>query len=374
MSQGDSFGKYLLHERISVGGMAEVFKATLQSPVGFERTLAIKRILPHLVDDERFISMLIDEAKMAVQLSHPNIAQVHDLGRVDRHYYIAMDFVDGEDMAEVERCQRRRGTPIPIAITAHITMSICAALQHAHEATWPGGQPLGLIHRDVSPTNVLVSFDGEVKVIDFGLAKAVGRRSQTRHGVVKGKLTYLSPEQARGDELDHRSDIYALGTCLWEWLTGKRLYLRDSDQEIIQAVRQGKVPSPRTIDTRVPEQLERIVMRALERERDRRYATALAMHDDLEAFVYAADARISRNDLAQYMARLFPDRVVPPAVADPSAADATSPNIGSPPPGLDRTTTQVVIPEAAAMSDRADLERTSVDITVPVSDEADEET
>src|SRR5690606_307627 len=201
-------------ERIGVGGMAEVFKAKTFGAEGFERLVAIKRILAHLVEDEDFVNMFIDEAKIAVRLQHPNIVGIHDLGRAGGTLYIAMEYVPGRDVRAIYDFEQERGGATPIGVACHIVMKMCEALHHAHFATGPRGEPLQVIHRDVSPQNVLISFDGEVKVADFGLAKARGRMVQTQAGVVKGKLAYMSPEQLRGDDIDHRVDVFGLGIVL----------------------------------------------------------------------------------------------------------------------------------------------------------------
>ena len=306
------FGKYLLLERIGVGGMAEVFKAKTFGAEGFERLVAIKRILPHLVEDEDFVNMFIDEAKIAVRLQHPNIVGIHDLGRAEGTIYIAMEFVPGRDVRAVyEFEQKRRGTT-PIGVGCYIVMKMCEALHHAHFATGPRGEPLQVIHRDVSPQNVLLSFDGEVKVADFGLAKARGRMVQTQAGVVKGKLAYMSPEQLRGDEIDHRVDVFGLGIVLFELLTGTRLFLGPTDMDTLRRVYEARVPPMRELNPRIHPDLEAIVRRALAKDRDARYSTALEMHDDLQYFVYAHDCYAGAAALRNYLREVFPDAAPPP--------------------------------------------------------------
>jgi len=218
------FGKYWLLDRVNVGGMAEVWKAKAFGVEGFERLLAVKRILPNIAEDEEFITMFIDEAKIAVQLNHANIAQIFDLGKVDDSYFIALEFVHGKDVRGIyDRCKQKPvdGMPnMPIAQACFIIMKACEGLDYAHNKRDAQGKELHLVHRDVSPQNVLISYEGEVKIIDFGIAKAAGKASKTQQGILKGKFGYMSPEQVRGLPLDRRSDIFSLGICLYELLTG----------------------------------------------------------------------------------------------------------------------------------------------------------
>ncbi|MFZ9890012.1 MAG: serine/threonine protein kinase, partial [Myxococcota bacterium] len=200
------FGKYVLLERVNVGGMAEVFKAKTFGVAGFERILAIKRILPSLVDDQEFIHMFIDEARIAVQLNHTNIAQIYELGKQGPHYYIAMEYLPSRDLRSILDRLRSAGQLMPIAQAAYITAKICEGLDYAHRRRDPAGAPMNIIHRDVSPQNILVTYEGDIKVIDFGIAKAANRASKTQAGVLKGKFGYMSPEQVRGLPIDRRSD------------------------------------------------------------------------------------------------------------------------------------------------------------------------
>jgi serine/threonine protein kinase len=299
------FGPYTLTERLAVGGMAEVFRAVQKGDQGFERVVAIKRILPDLADDEAFINMFVDEAKISVQLSHPNIAQVFDLGCIDGAYYIAMEFVEGRDLRSIQR-RYGDGRALPVDITCHVALKILEALDHSHRAEAPGLGHLGIIHRDVSPHNLLLSFDGEVKVIDFGLARAAGRAVRTRAGVVKGKTPYLSAEQARGQEIDHRSDLFSMGTCMYEWLSGTRLFLRKTETDTILAVRRAEAAPLAGKVAGVPRPLAQIVHRALEPNPDHRYQSARDMHDALEAFVFKSGNVVTQAQLADWLGDLFP--------------------------------------------------------------------
>ena len=312
---GQVFGRYQLIERIDVGGMAEVFKAVQRGAAGFERVIAIKRILPHISSDPELIELFIEEAKLAVQLSHANIAQIFDLGETEGSYFIAMEYIDGQSLKALWERWTERGKRLPPEAVCHIVGRVADALHHAHFALDMFGQPLGIIHRDVSPHNVLLSFAGEVKVIDFGLAKATNRASQTRDGVVKGKLAYLSPEQAHGQPLDRRSDVFALGICTWEMLTGKRAFKREDDRETVLAIRDGKIEPP-SRHAIVPPEVERIVMRALAPDPELRYRTALEMREDVEAYEKASRSEFARRNLQALMRTAFPERFVDEVAAN----------------------------------------------------------
>ena len=303
----ERFGRYELLERIGVGGMAEVFRAVQRGAAGFSRPVAIKRILPHIASDPETVEMFIDEAKLAVQLSHPNIAQIFDLGQAEGKYFIAMEYVDGHSLETIWDRWAERQRRLPAEAVAHLLVQVCEALHHAHFAEDAEGRPLGIIHRDVSPSNVLISFNGEVKVIDFGLAKAENRVSRTRDGMVKGKLAYLSPEQAHGRPLDRRSDLFSLGVCAWELLTGKRAFRRDDDRKTVLAIRAGKIDPP-SRHAVVPEPLERIVGRLLATQLELRYRTALEAREDLEAWQRQGGPEFGRRNLTALMRSTFPER------------------------------------------------------------------
>ncbi|MBX7191862.1 MAG: protein kinase [Sandaracinaceae bacterium] len=323
---GHQAGNYVLLERIGMGGMAEVFRAASRGVEGFERPVAIKRILPNLAADEDFVKMFVDEAKIAVQLQHPNIVEIFDLARAGDDLFIAMEYVHGKDLrAILDKVQGPDGRSgrIPVELAVHVTARICDALHHAHFAHGPSGQPLGIIHRDVSPQNVIVSFDGEVKVTDFGLAKAAGRAVQTQAGVVKGKLAYMSPEQLRGQPIDQRSDVYGVGILLWEMLTGVRLFLGKNDQETLRRVYHAQIPPPRSVRPELHPELEAITLRALAKEVADRYASAEEMQEDLTSFLYGVGPSISTPGVSAYMRQLFPQaEPVPQPSSHPPAAVA----------------------------------------------------
>ncbi len=303
------FGKYLLLERINVGGMAEVYKAKAFGVEGFERLVAVKRILPSIAEDREFIEMFIDEAKIAVQLTHANIAQVFDLGKVGESYFIAMEYVQGKDLRVLFERARSRGEALPVPMACYVMMKVCEGLDYAHNKKDSSGRPLGLIHRDVSPQNVLISYDGEVKLIDFGIAKAAGKMNKTQAGILKGKFGYMSPEQVRGLPIDRRSDLFAVGIVLYELLTGERLFVGSSDFSTLEKVRNVEVMPPSTYNRRVPKELEQIVLKALAKDPDDRYQSAMDLHDDLQSFMYTSGSFFARKDLATYMRKAFAEDI-----------------------------------------------------------------
>jgi TonB family protein len=316
---GERFGQYTLLERIAVGGMAEVWKARMRGVEGFQKTVAIKKILPHMTDNADFVGMFIDEAKLAAQLSHPNIIHIYDLGKIGSDYYIAMEYVEGKDLRSLLNAARQRGKPLPLGLALLIAMRLASALDYAHRKRDFEGHVMGLVHRDVSPQNVLISFDGDVKLCDFGIAKAVSKVGQTQMGALKGKLQYMSPEQARGTLVDARSDIFSLGTVLFEMLTGQRLFDGDSEMSVLEAVRQVRVRSPRQVDPAVPREVDDLVMHALAGRPEDRFQTAGELEQRLEALLYAQKPSPSHGDLAAYV-----QRVLEPAGAPAAAAPAAS--------------------------------------------------
>jgi len=302
------FGKYLLLDRINIGGMAEVWRGKTFGAGGFERLVAIKRILPNIAEDEEFISMFIDEAKITVQLNHANIAQIYELSHIASSYFIAMEYIPGKDMRAIfDRC-RKKGEPAPIPLTCYVVGKCCEGLDYAHRKQ-VNGRDMHIVHRDVSPQNVLISYEGEVKVIDFGIAKAAGKATKTQAGILKGKFGYMSPEQIRGLPLDRRSDVFAIGVCLYEMLTGERLFIGDSDFSVLEKVRKVEVLPPSTYNRKIPEGLEKIVMKALAKDVDDRYQYASEVADDLQRFLITSDSIFSRKDLAQYMKSTFAEEV-----------------------------------------------------------------
>jgi len=323
------FGKYYLLDRINVGGMAEVFKAKTEGVEGFERLVAVKRILPSIAEDEEFIRMFIDEAKIAVQLTHQNIAQIIDLGKVGDSYFIAMEYVHGRDLRATFDRAKKKGEILPLPMSCFILMKVCEGLDYAHNKKDASGAPLNLVHRDVSPQNILISFDGEVKIIDFGIAKAANKAAKTQAGILKGKFGYMSPEQVRGLPLDRRSDVFSCGIILYELITGERLFIGESDFSTLEKVRNVEIMPPTTYNRNIPEELERIVLKALAKEKEDRYQTAMDLHDDLQSFMYTIESFFSQKDLAAYLRKEFPEDVAPPGAAE-APARAAAP--GSVPP------------------------------------------
>jgi serine/threonine protein kinase len=303
------FGKYLLLDRINIGGMAEVWRGKQFGASGFERLVAIKRILPNIAEDEEFITMFIDEAKISVQLTHANIAAIYELGQIANSYFISMEYIPGKDMRAIfDRC-RKKGEPAPVPLVAFCIAKMCEGLDYAHRKKDGMGRDMNIVHRDISPQNVLISYEGEVKVIDFGIAKAAGKATKTQAGILKGKFGYMSPEQIRGLPLDRRSDVFAIGVCLYEMLTGERLFVGDSDFSVLEKVRKAEVPPPSTYNRRIPEALEKIVLKALAKDVDERYQYASELGDDLQRFLITSDSIFSRKDLMQYMKSTFAEEV-----------------------------------------------------------------
>jgi len=280
--------------------MAEVFLATESSFGGFERELCIKRIRPEFANDEVFVRLLIDEAKLISGLSHPNVAQAFNLGQVDGLYYIAIEYVDGIDLFHLLSQAGENEIHVPVGAATLIAMNIGRALHAAHTHTNQLGQPQNIVHRDISPHHVLISQNGDVKLIDFGVAKAKTRLSQTEAGVIKGKYNYLAPEQAMGASVDARTDIFALGILLYEMLAGTPLYAGTHIAELLDQARKVKVPSMRKWRSDVPAQLDKIMRRALKKKPEQRYQTAQEMVEDLEAFIAKhPDTTYKNRDLAQ---------------------------------------------------------------------------
>ncbi len=296
-------------DRINIGGMAEVWRGKMFGAGGFERLVAIKRILPNIAEDDEFISMFIDEAKISVQLTHANIAQIYELGQINSSYFISMEYIPGKDMRAIfDRC-RKKGEPAPVPLVAYCVSKMCEGLDYAHRKKDGMGREMNIVHRDISPQNVLISYEGEVKVIDFGIAKAAGKATKTQAGILKGKFGYMSPEQIRGLPLDRRSDVFAIGVCLYEMLTGERLFVGDSDFSVLEKVRKAEVAPPSTYNRRIPDALEKIVLKALARDVDERYQYANELGDDLQRFLLTSDSIFGRKDLMQYMKSTFAEDV-----------------------------------------------------------------
>jgi TonB family protein len=324
---GERFGQYTLLERIATGGMAEVWKARMRGVEGFQKTVAIKRILPHMTDNAEFVGMFIDEAKLAAQLSHPNIVHIYDLGKLGRDYYIAMEYVDGKDLRSLLNSARRKGLQLPLGLGLLIASRVASALDYAHRKRDFEDREIGLVHRDVSPQNVLLTGEGDVKLCDFGIAKAVSKAGQTQMGALKGKLQYMSPEQAWGRPVDARSDLFSLGAVLFEMVTGERLFNGESEISVLESVRQGLTRTPRQVDPTIPREVDEIVARALAIEPKDRFQSAGEMKQRLEAALAAISPSTGPTDLALFIQRILePDPVerYDPAELSPSAAPPSS--------------------------------------------------
>lgn len=300
------FGPYRLLEKVAIGGMAEIFRAKRVGVEGFEKTVALKRILPHLSDNREFVTMFVDEAKTVARLAHPNIVHIFDLGRIHASYYIAMEYVHGRDLRSILRRCQERGTRIPQELALRIASRVCAGLAYAHRKRDERGKPMRIVHRDVSPQNVMISFDGDVKLTDFGIAKAAHKASVTERGTLRGKLTYMSPEQTWSGSIDHRSDIFSLGVVLYELLTDEKPFAaRDkSDAKLLEIVRACRIVEPSQLRPGIPRAVEEIVMRALKREPDERYHDAEIMKADLDALLEPS-GKSTNDELSRFMARIF---------------------------------------------------------------------
>ncbi len=309
MRQPVPFGKYLLLDRISVGGMAEVFKAKSYGVEGFEKIIAIKRILPTMGEDRDFIKMFIDEAKIAGQLAHANICQIFELGRIDGSHFIAMEYIWGKDLLQIQNRLRKIKQQMPIPMACFAIAKVLEGLDYAHRKRDAHGRPLEIVHRDCSPQNVLVSYEGEVKVIDFGIAKATSRNSRTMAGVLKGKFGYMSPEQVRGLPLDRRSDIFALGTMLYECLTGERLFMGETDFSTLEKVRNVDIQPPRALNPAIPEQVERVILKALAKDVDDRYQWCSEMLVDLQQYLMAQDVVYTAKSLSSWLKEIFAQEI-----------------------------------------------------------------
>jgi len=299
------FGKYLLMDKIASGGMAELFLAKQTGLKGFEKAVAIKRILPALTQDPEFVGMFINEAKLAALLSHQHIVQIFDLGTTEGFYYIAMEYVMGKDLRTLVQRSQARSLPLTPGHALLIASRICAGLDYAHRKKDMQGRDLHLVHRDVSPQNILLSYEGEIKLVDFGIAKASTQTTETRTGTLKGKLSYMSPEQATGKPLDHRSDIFSLGIVLHELVTGRRLFTGNNEFAIIEQVRQAQIAPPSNSNRDLPPEIDELVMKALAKNPADRFQHASDMELAIDHLIAAKGYAFSSLSLANYMHALF---------------------------------------------------------------------
>ena len=296
-------GRFQIIGRLATGGMAEVYLALSGELPGFRTLIVVKRILPHLASNGQFIRMFLDEARLAALLDHPNVVRIIEVGHDGEEYFLAMELVQGKPLSAVLRKATRERRPPTPALAAYLIAQAASGLGYAHGLTDGEGQPLGVVHRDVSPQNILVSFEGAVKLIDFGVARAFGRVAHTSPGGLKGKIEYMSPEQASAEEVDHRADVFALGVVLWEVLTGRRLFRRETELATMRAIVDDPIPRPSEV-AEVPPELEAVVMRALRKRRDARYSSAHEMALALERYAFANEG-FSPQQVAGYMKGLF---------------------------------------------------------------------
>ncbi len=331
----EQFGNYLVFERVGMGGMATVHRAIRRGIEGFEQVVALKRLLPHLAEDAGFVAAFIREAKLAAMLQHQRIVHIYDLGRVDGNYYIAMEYIEGSDLRELLRCAHRLGAPPPLDVTLSILGELCEGLDYAHSRVDNDGRPLALVHRDVSPSNLLIAATGNLKVIDFGIAKAATAELRTDSGRVRGKCPYMSPEAVQGRELDARSDIFSTGVIAHELLTAKPLFGSKNEYETLTKVQFAEVFPPSVINPECPLEVDDVVLRALEKDPDRRWPSAAAMREALQeaarvhriypssrqVATWLADARRRMAaELATVAAPSDTVKTLPAARPEPSAA------------------------------------------------------
>ncbi len=306
------FGKHILLERIAMGGMAEIFLARSSGTGGISKFSAIKRILPQYSSNTEFINMFKDEAKINVNLSHSNIVPIYEFGVESGQFYILMEYVNGKNLRQIlTRMQKELDTYFSIDQIVNIIKDVAAGLDHAHRCLdGTTGKPLNIIHRDMSPQNIMVSFEGEVKVVDFGIAKAESQVESTKAGTLKGKFAYMSPEQATGESIDLRTDIFSLGIVLWELLAKERLFVAESEIGTLKKIREGKIPSVRKLNPNVPEELERIVNKSLTKSTTDRYQTCADFQKDLNRFLNIQYPEFSSQDFSIFIKSLYADEIL----------------------------------------------------------------
>lgn len=309
----ETYGPYQLLKRLATGGMAQIFLARHELLERFDALLVIKRILPHLAENDEFVRMFLAEARIAARLHHPNVVQILNVGAQDDSYFIAMEYIHGEDVRRVWRRASEHGRQFPVELACYLIMEACAGLDYAHRKT-DNGRPLNIVHRDVSPQNLVIAFDGAVKVLDFGIAKAADQISETRSGVLKGKYAYMAPEQALAQKVDRRSDLFALGVVFFELLTQRRLFKRVNEMQTLAAVCECEVPVPSAVNGRVPAELDAIVLRALAKDVDDRYQWASELRADLAGWLASNGLAPAQEDLAAFMGQLYADKLAREAV------------------------------------------------------------
>ena len=319
----ESEQKYKIIEKLDSGGMAEIYRGEAESIQGFKKQVAIKRILPHLTKNQKFVAMFLDEARLSLYLNHANIVHVFDIGRSGSTYFIVMEYVDGLNLRTMTESLRRQNRRLDLSRALYIAMEICKGLGYAHDMASPDGKPLGIVHRDISPPNILLSKMGEVKLVDFGLAKAASQLEQTDPGVVKGKFSYLSPEAASGLEVDFHTDLFACGIILFEMLTGRRLFYGETDYQTVELVRQARIPALPALNPEIPAELDQIVRRALARDIGQRYQHAYEIQDALAQFLFSRSLKVTSRDIAWLVRECLAEhqKTSPPVVQAGSVID-----------------------------------------------------
>ena len=303
------YGRYTLVKKLATGGMAEIWLARQRGLADFKRFVVVKKILSHLAAQDTFVKMFLDEARMSAQLNHPNIVQVYDLGKERESYFIAMEFINGENLAAIAWRGKKRNRSIPVPYAARILADACKGLNYAHHLRSSDGSALSIVHRDISPQNLLVTYEGETKVVDFGIAKAASRSEATKTGMLKGKFSYMSPEQCLGSQIDMRSDVFALGIVLYELATGTRLFKHESELMILEMITKRDVVPPREVNSEIPRVLDDIIMKALRKDPAARFQTAQEMQLALEDFVRDSGRPCSSAELSVYLRGLFADHI-----------------------------------------------------------------
>jgi len=322
----EQFGPYLVYEQLGMGGMATVHRAEMEGIAGFRRPVALKRMLPHVAANEDLVKSFVREARLASHLRHANVAQTYDLGKVDDIYFIAMELVVGRTLRDLLRVCAKTSTRIPIPVSLNILTQICDALDYAHNLTDESGRPFGIIHRDVSPSNVIIGEGGVVKLIDFGIAKASAQGMQTMSGTIKGKFGYMAPEYLAG-KIDSRADLFAVGIIAHELLTGRPLFTGRDDMDTLYRVKQMTIDSPRTLDPNVPEEIDSIVMTALERDPDARWQRAAAMRVALSTEMKRLGMTVLDHQVAQWVEAVFEDALGDVSTPAPTRVLGTSPSM-----------------------------------------------
>ncbi len=307
--QPTRFGKYLLLEKLAVGGMAQLYRAKITGIQGFEKLIAIKTILPHLAGEKELLTSFIDEAKLAALLHHQNIVQIYDFGTMEDAYFIAMEYLLGKDLRHIFSKSQEKGLPISNEHALYITTQICSGLDYAHTLKDFQGKPLNIIHRDISPQNIFITYEGEVKIVDFGIAKAASQSTITQYGMIKGKIAYMSPEQASGQPIDHRSDIFSTGILLYEMVTGKRMFVGSDTLQILAKVSRAEFEPPEVARSGLPIKVYNILNKALMKSPEDRYQSCGEMLADLEECMFQLSLRPTPRGLSQYMKELFKEEI-----------------------------------------------------------------